>query len=36
LVAHAVIEAMGGKGDNHLEKENKIIRNISKNVIIDK
>ena len=31
-----IIEAMGGKGDNDAEKENKIIRNIAKNVIIDK
>ncbi len=31
-----VIEAMGGEGDNVPEKENKIIRNISKSVIIDK
>jgi hypothetical protein len=31
-----IIEAMGGSGDNDLEKENKIIRNIAKNVIIDK
>ena len=29
-------EAYGGKGDNYTEKENKIIRNIAKNVIIDK
>jgi hypothetical protein len=27
---------MGGKGDNDLEKEDKIIRNIAKKVIIDK
>jgi hypothetical protein len=27
---------MGGKGDNDLEKEDKIIKNIAKNVIIDK
>jgi hypothetical protein len=27
---------MGGKGDNDLEKEDKIIRNISKIVTIDK
>jgi hypothetical protein len=27
---------MGGPGDNDNEKENKIIRNISKNIIIDK
>jgi hypothetical protein len=33
---HIVIEAMGGAGDNDLEKENKIIHNISKCVIIDK
>jgi len=31
-----VIEAMGGPGDNDMEKENKIIANISKNVAIDK
>jgi hypothetical protein len=31
-----IIEAMGGKGDNDLEKEDKIIRNIAKKVIIDK
>jgi hypothetical protein len=27
---------MGGSGDNDLEKEDKIIRNISKNIIVDK
>jgi hypothetical protein len=31
-----VIEAMGGNGSNNEEKEDKIIHNISKNVIIDK
>jgi hypothetical protein len=31
-----IIEAMGGSGDNDVEKENKIIRNIAKNVTIDK
>ena len=31
-----VIEAMGGLGDNDVEKEDKIIHNISKNVTIDK
>jgi len=31
-----IIEAMGGQGDNDLEKENKIIKNIAKEVIIDK
>ena len=31
-----VIESMGGSGDNDIEKENKIIRNISNNVVIDK
>jgi len=31
-----IIEAMGGKGDNDIEKEDKIIRNIAKNVTIDK
>ena len=30
-----VIEAMGGKGDNNLEKEDKIIKNIAKQVTID-
>jgi hypothetical protein len=31
-----VFEAMGGKGDNDLEKEDKIIKNIAKEVTIDK
>ena len=31
-----VIEAFGGKGDNDLEKEDKIIRNITKNILVDK
>ena len=31
-----VIEAMGGTGDNDLEKQNKIIRNIAKVITIDK
>jgi hypothetical protein len=31
-----IVEAMGGSGDNDLEKEDKIIKNISKNVTIDK
>jgi len=31
-----VVEAMGGSGNNEDEKEDKIIRNISKNVVIDK
>jgi hypothetical protein len=31
-----IIESMGGSGDNDLEKENKIIRNISKATIISK
>ena len=31
-----IIEAMGGKGDNDLEKEDKIIRNIAKEVTINK
>ena len=31
-----IIEAMGGKGDNNLEKEDKIICNIAKEVTIDK
>ena len=30
-----VIEAMGGKGDNDLEKEDKIIKNIAKEVVIE-
>ena len=30
------LEAFGGKGDDYEDKENKIIRNIAKNVIIDK
>jgi hypothetical protein len=31
-----VVESMGGSGDNDIEKEDKIIKNISKNVTIDK
>ena len=31
-----VIEAMGGMGDNNIEKEDKIIRNISKVTTINK
>jgi hypothetical protein len=31
-----IIEAMGGKGDNELDKEDKIIKKIAKEVIIDK
>jgi len=31
-----IIEAMGGAGDNDNEKEDKIIRNVAKEVIIDK
>jgi hypothetical protein len=31
-----IIESMGGQGDNDIEKENKIIRNISKEIIINK
>ena len=31
-----IVEAFGGKGDNDLEKEDKIIRNIAKTVTIDK
>jgi hypothetical protein len=31
-----VIEAMGGKGDNDKEKENKIIKNIAREVLVDK
>jgi hypothetical protein len=31
-----IIEAMGGSGDNDLEKENKIIKNISKVIAIEK
>ena len=31
-----IIESMGGSGDNDLEKEDKIIKNIAKEVLIDK
>jgi len=31
-----IIEAMGGTGDNETEKEDKIIKNITKNVMIEK
>ena len=30
-----IVEAMGGRGDNDVEKENKIIRNIAKEVVIE-
>ena len=33
---HLIIEAMGGQGNNDLEKENQIIKNISKEITIDK
>jgi Txe/YoeB family toxin of Txe-Axe toxin-antitoxin module len=31
-----IIESFGGSGDNDLEKEDKIIRNIAKNIVVDK
>ena len=31
-----IVESMGGPGDNDFEKEEKIIRNISKNITVDK
>jgi hypothetical protein len=31
-----IVESMGGLGDNNMEKEDKIIKNIAKEVIIDK
>jgi hypothetical protein len=31
-----IIESVGGSGDNDAEKEEKIVRNISKNVVVDK
>jgi hypothetical protein len=31
-----IIESMGGSGDNDVEKEDKIIRNIAKNIVVDK
>jgi hypothetical protein len=31
-----IVESMGGSGDNDVEKEDKIIKNISKSVVIDK
>jgi len=31
-----IVESMGGSGDNDLEKEEKIIKNITKQVVIDK
>jgi hypothetical protein len=30
------MEAMGGRGDNDYEKEEKIIKRVSKEVIVDK
>jgi len=31
-----IVESMGGQGDNDLEKEDKIIKKIAKEVVIDK
>ena len=31
-----IVESMGGSGNNDIEKEDKIIRNIAKNVVVDK
>ena len=31
-----IIESLGGSGDNDIEKEDKIIRNISKNIVVEK
>ena len=31
-----IVESMGGSGNNDAEKEDKIIRNIAKNVVVDK
>jgi hypothetical protein len=31
-----ILEAMGGIGDNDKEKEERIVRNISKNITLDK
>ena len=31
-----LIETMGGKGDNDLEKDSKIIRNVTKEIVVDK
>jgi hypothetical protein len=31
-----MVEVMGGSGDNDLDKEDKIIHNISKNIVVDK
>jgi hypothetical protein len=31
-----IVESMGGSGDNDFEKEEKIIKNISKEVFVDK
>jgi hypothetical protein len=31
-----IIESLGGSGDNDMEKEDKIIRNIAKNIVVDK
>jgi hypothetical protein len=31
-----IVESMGGSGDNDLEKEDKIIKNVAKQVVIDK
>ncbi len=31
-----IVEAMGGSGDNDYEKEEKIIKNIAKNIMVEK
>jgi hypothetical protein len=30
------VESMGGSGDNDYEKEEKIIKNIAKNIVVEK
>jgi hypothetical protein len=36
IYSKIIIEAMGGSGDNDYEKEEKIIKNITKNIVVDK
>jgi hypothetical protein len=36
IYSKIIVEAMGGSGDNDYEKEEKIIKNIAKNIMVEK
>ena len=36
IYSKIIVESMGGSGDNDYEKEEKIIKNIAKNIVVDK